>query len=118
MRKFYQTEKFKRLNAVWKKKLEATGFVDLEDSWGYLKHPDERTLKSQNAERIRTFFSLLDEYLLTAVLSKRDRAILELYAQGCSVKGESGIARRLGIGKTTVHRVIRACRELLLSRQR
>lgn len=114
MSKFYQTNDFKRLEAQWKKKLEKSGFEDIEDAHGRLKENDRRTQAWDNKERIHTFFRMLDAFLLEhPELPKKQRAILELYAQGIYIKE---ISKRVGCCRSVVHRTIRKVTAIIQSK--
>lgn len=72
----------KALQREWDLRLAASGFVDVEDSRGNLKQPNQRTQAFETREATAEFFQLLDNYLNTADLNRLERKILEMHSQG------------------------------------
>lgn len=75
------------LQIKWDAILMANGFKDIEDRQGRLKqnewsHPRKDSRKLKDSETTREFFQLLDQYLTETELSRLERRILELHAQG------------------------------------
>lgn len=110
--KFYQTKKFQKLNRVWRSELARSGFEDIEDKRGLLKHPDSRTIAFPNREVISNFFSELGFFLgNTPDLPARDRKILELYAEGIWIQD---ICKRTKASDSTVRNTIKRYKKRLL----
>lgn len=71
------------LQREWDERLAAEGFKDIEDRKGRLKGPNKRTKAWASADATAEFYALLDVYLQERTeLSRLERRILELYAQG------------------------------------
>ncbi len=70
------------LQLKWAAILAKSGFKDIEDSRGNLTQPNQRTQAFETREATAEYFQLLDNYLNTAELSRLDRRILELHAEG------------------------------------
>lgn len=112
MRKFYQTKQFKELDSKWRKKLEKSGFPDIEDGKGNLKTYDRRTIAWDNRTRVSTFFTKLEAFLCDDdSLGRRQKRILKLYAEGARV---TEISKRTHVTKRYVHYVITKTRRLIL----
>ena len=102
--KFYQTPEFKKLNAQFRRKLRATGFVDLEDP----ESPDDplpRKGKPYNrnfkvGNELQTYYdSCLSYFERGTFESQRHLGICRMHANGDSLRE---IASRLSISKTAV----------------
>lgn len=79
----YQNKQFKQLKDEWYKKLKDSGFNDIEDEFGLLKHHDIRTQAWINQKRIQAFFLALDDYLTNQPgIYPKDRKVLELWSEG------------------------------------
>lgn len=113
MKKFYQTESFRSLEATWRAVLKRDRFLDIEPRSGMLKKKDQRTIAFRNRERIRTFYLMLDDVLRKERLAKWERRILRLFVQGIPQEGRDGITSKLQIGRSSVHEVVCKYRQIV-----
>lgn len=95
------------------------GFRDVETARGTLKHTAyseivRREPDPVKREEISAFYRALTHYLADTVLPPRDRAILELYAEGVYVKQ---ICARLACSDKTVRNTIGRHKAKLLARR-
>lgn len=112
MPKFYNTKAFKRLNSKWRDKLATSGFVDIEDKFGYVKNADIRTIAWANSPRIHTFFRRLDTFLLSNPdLPDQHKKILKLYSDGRRIKD---IGPEVGLKISRVKEVITTYQQKVL----
>lgn len=72
----------KLLAKEWREKLANSGFVDHEDEKGRLKSHNTRTQIYETRDVTAEFYELLDFYLINTELTRLERKILELYAEG------------------------------------
>jgi DNA-binding NarL/FixJ family response regulator len=111
MNLFWKTAKFQRLDAVWKKKLRQSGFVDIEDesSSSFARPIARQLVDTQNAstrdhEAIFTYYTRAEQFLSAFDFpTKKHRRIWELHAQGVSVRR---ISHRLRVERNTVYHFI------------
>lgn len=116
MSNFWESKKFKALEVQWKKKLDDSGFEDIEEPNGNLKIHNRRTIAFLNRDTISTFYYKLDSFLTnTKKLPATHRKILTLHSRGIHVKGSDGIAVQVKKAPITVYRVIRKYKQLILS---
>lgn len=101
--KFYQSEEFKKLNALWvtgqksktlkngtlttkttPSKLQKSGFDDIEKANGSLKTMDIRTQAYQDREQLSRIASALSSFIADQAteLTQLEKKILELHSQG------------------------------------
>jgi len=98
----------------WYKKLEKSGFEDIEDKSGNLKQYDRRTIAFDNREKIQAFFLKLDSYLTnTKDIPPKHRKVLELYSAGVHVKGKHGIAKRTRVPVRTINSWLKKYKEII-----
>lgn len=118
-KKFYQTAQFKALDAAWKKKLRATGFVDLEDS----KNPDDPIPRSPRAcsvrantpEQTQDYYESALEFLVNGTFdSMSQKAMWSMHANGASLRE---IAESRMISKTAVDYHIQKVKKRMQSGQ-
>lgn len=107
-------EDLKKLKARWYKKLEKSGFEDIEDDKGRLKSPDKRTLNFKNQESIRSFYLALDSFLEeNGSLPRLHRKVLALSSKGVYTRD---IAKRLKYSERWIKKIIAKYRNLILGR--
>jgi hypothetical protein len=81
--KFYMNPEFQRMNAIWRERLKQSGFEDLEDARGDLKHSICKNQGVYNQADIRDFFLRLDHLLAVDTQMPRiERVILTMYSAG------------------------------------
>lgn len=98
---FWKTDKFKKLNDAWKKKLEKSGFVDCEQDENYLKQFSGNFAKNQESNKSRAviegklqYYSMCRQFLVTHKFkNKLHRKVFELHCEGLGVRK---IAERVG----------------------
>ncbi len=99
----WDTKKFKALKAKWDKKLENSGFEDIENSDGSLKAgTDPRAIQNalKEKEEREIYYSIASEFLETHAFKEGlHRDIWQLHAEGL---GKLSIAQKL---KITPYRV-------------
>lgn len=88
----------------WAKKLEESGFEDIEYRDGSLKSQSRTTALWQDQEMILEFFRNLDDFLAKNKIPIMHRKILEMYSRGCYLKD---IGPKVGVSQSTAQRVIR-----------
>lgn len=90
--KFYGTAEFQRLQAEWRKRLKASGFMDLEDDRGVLRedrssHGDLRVLSTEDSPVRAAYFVLVGRWHHVRVWSSRmQRRLWELHAEGVGIR--------------------------------
>lgn len=95
----------------WRKKLEESGFDDIESRFGNLKNPDIRTQGWRNQQFILDFHLRLDRFLVFyASMPKKERKIMELFTQGKTIVF---ISKELRMHRVTIHKVIRRYRDIV-----
>jgi len=83
----FRSKSFKKEKAKWNKKLEKSGFIDIEDARGNLKSKDNRTSNYRDRENVRYFFGILDWFMnCYQSMPKFDRRVMQMYSDGEYVK--------------------------------
>lgn len=114
---FWKTNSFKALQKEWAKKLEDSGFKDIEKEDESLSKKNSRTNAFRSYAQTKEFYDLLDKYLARSVtMSFRDRMVLTLYAQGIRIQGDNGIVEQTGLSRRTITYVLAAHRSIILRR--
>lgn len=110
---------FKKLKKKWDKKLTDSGYDDIEYADGSLKSDGNRaTIAWDNKEAIEDYYRKVDSYLVEHEdIPPRDRAILELYAEGVHIKGKKGIIEKTGWSDKTCRRIISHYKNIILGRK-
>ncbi len=91
MKRYFETEEFKRLDSEWKAKLKESGFEDLEDENENLTEAQISTQSSyaKGAAYYEAIERIVQEYPFKR---ETDRVILKLHSEGMSLRK---IAERL-----------------------
>src|SRR3989304_8753923 len=89
--KFYHNAEFRALNATWKRKLKASGFVDLENSDSpdepLITNIDKRTKRFRGVTEILIYFDIALEFLHHGQFDSRtQKAIWGRHAYGHSIQ--------------------------------
>ena len=102
--KFYQTDKFKRLEAIWKAKLKRCGFQDIENANGTVKNKNIRTQAYRQQEDLVRISSALGSYIYRQdiKLKRKEKKVLDLFSQGFYRKE---IMKQTGLSHTTVWQI-------------
>lgn len=109
----FNSKRFKNELSTWNKKLERTGFRDIEDRRGNLKSPDRRTIAFDNREKILHFFRTLDWLMVCyPEMPRFERRVMELYSHGLFTKQ---IVRKVKASDKHVRNVIKRYKYLVLS---
>lgn len=87
-KKFYETEEFKRLNKEWQKKLEESGFEDIEKSDNdFIRQHQVFTADKVQSEGGREYYLLCQKILREYDFKDNlHRLIFELHTEGKSVR--------------------------------
>lgn len=94
----------KRLQAIWRQKLKASGFDDIEYTDGSLRRADARYVKGVGHEdEIRDYYSWVQNVYMQDKHSRETKQILSLYCDGVP---QSDIARKLKINPSVVWRTV------------
>lgn len=98
--KYYQTSEFKKLNAKWSKKLEKSGFEDIEQPADFKSGAPDGNLKKWSAsffsnpsrfdaakyEAKEEYYRLAGQFLHEHRFSHRDeKALWEMHSEGLSI---------------------------------
>jgi hypothetical protein len=112
---FWRTKEFQELKKKWDKKLTDSGWNDIEYADGSLKSDGNRqTIAWDSKEAIEDYYRKVDSYLIEHDdISSRDRAILELYAEGVHIKGENSIVEQTGWSDKTCRRIINHYKDII-----
>lgn len=99
-KKFYETDKFKKIQQKWKEKLEKSGFTDIEDENGYLKEwATSRAALEQHAvlrDAKEIYYRLASQFLHTySFKSQLEYNIWKLHCEG---KSYPKIEKELNLG--------------------
>jgi uncharacterized protein with gpF-like domain len=107
--KFFNSKRFKDLEAAWEEKLKRSGFVDIEKK----KKNGERVLKQNSANvyrqaneatrsaREQYYRVIAENYHQTEFNREIDRIVMGLFAEGCSIKN---IVLALNEKQISIHR--------------
>jgi hypothetical protein len=99
----------------WYRKVEKSGFDDIEDAKGELRQHNRRTIAFDNRDAIRDFFLKLDTFLVkTSDIPPLHRKILNLYTQGIAVDGPQGIAKQCRRHERVVRGIIAKYKAIIL----
>lgn len=105
------SSEFVTLRDEWYRRLEFSGFRDIEDSKENLKNYDRRTIAFDNRDMINKFYVRLDHFITEhpelPLLHKR---ILMLYSEGTYIKA---IASQVDRCRWTVINVIKQYKRLV-----
>ena len=102
MSKFYQTKRFKRLNAKWTKTLEQSGFDDIEHDEHSLTAYSSRFAKypAYMWEIKEAYYKMCEEFLEHYKFKNEyERIIWEYHSNGLGVKTISRLLSEVGIKK-------------------
>lgn len=128
--KFYETEEFKKLNAKWKKKLETSGFEDIEHEKDYLKRPASGKFNTKTEGRDfqlkHVYYQSVEEYYRLAgqffhdypFKDNKEKCIWELHKDGISIRDSLKIlrAKRFKVYKDFIEKTIQRLAKEMLSR--
>lgn len=109
----FDTKKFKALHEKWSKKLEASGFEDIEDDKGTLKHttcPKVIKRAINNKEDREIYYSIAREFLNN--YSFFDDVEYKIWEAHCEGIGARTIAKSLKISTYKVEINIKKFKEL------
>lgn len=108
----FDSKEFRKLQAKWYKKLEKSGFDDIEDINGHCRSPDRRTISWKNRDAIRDFYMNLDGFLHEMEsVPRRDKRVLKLWTKGTYLVD---IAKKTGLSIITVKRIVYKYKEFVL----
>ena len=89
-KKFWQTEKFKRIERIWEEKLRESGFIDVENGNGKLKQNaanSYRTNISQVIESKQRYFELLGHIAHEEQFRDEvERIVMQRRSEGATIK--------------------------------
>ena len=111
MKKFWQTEKFKRIERVWEEKLRQSGFNDIENAGKKLKQNagnSYRTVISTVIDGKQRYFELLSQHFHDEVFTDEiERFVMERRSQGAKIKEIVIDLKGMGVKRRTHRETIR-----------
>lgn len=118
----FQTKEFNRLKEKWYKKLEDSGYRDIEQDENHLKEWDSYAFKSRYNKHLyaskETYFQLAGQFLHTFEFeSKRHKVIWELHSNGMSITQIANALKSKRFkspNRTSVHTVVQALSKEML----
>lgn len=115
----FETKKFKKLKAVWDKRLLKSGFEDIENSDGSLKATtDTRTIRNALVDQTEreTYYSIAVEFLNAHEFS--DMIEREIWKEHCDGIGRLSIAKKLNLTFYRVNLIITKLQKLAKLRKK
>lgn len=110
MAKFFQTNDFKELNEQWRKKLNESGFRDIENRLGELKQNANNSYRQADKitrEARLLYFQAIAHYAEhDPKLKALEKTVMLLRSEGYSKRE---IAHKTNIYRLTVNYIIRRC---------